>query len=160
MQRLLEDFLRGDPAFRGDVEYGQPDRGEHGLLHDQDRCHECGVAENVGGDRQADVIRVEIQRVQCADGRIRRLHVEEQTVENQEDGSDEHGREERDDDGGVEDLEDLLLRQNREHQAWAGHEEAEAVEHHLRGRPADTQPCGRITGADHDADDAEAFHRA
>ena len=160
MQRLFQDLLRGDLAFGGHVEHGQADRREHRLLHDQDRRDECGIAQNVRGYRQADVVGIQIQRIQRADGGVRGFHMEEQPVENQEDHAHQQRRKKRHDDGGVENLEDLLLGQDGEHQARARHEEAEPVEHHLRGRPADAHARGHIAGGDDDADDAETFHRA
>ena len=160
MQRLLEDFLGGHLALGGHVEHGQADGREHRLLHDQDRRHQRWIAQDVRGDRQADVVGVQVQRVQRADGGVGRLQVEEQLVEDQEDYAHEHRREERDDDGGVEDFEDLLFGKDGEHQARAGDEEAEPVEHHLRGRSADAHARCHIARGDDDADDAETFHRA
>ena len=160
MQRLLQNLLRGDLAFGGHVEHGQADRREHRLLHDQNRCDKRRIAQNVRGDRQADVVGIEVQRIQCTDGGVRGLHVEEQPVENQKDHAHQQRRKKRHDDGGMKNLEDFLLGQDGEHQARTRHEEAKPIKHHLRARPADTHTRGHIAGRDDDADDAETFHRA
>ena len=160
MQRLLQNLPRGDLAFGGHIEHGQADRCEHRLLHDQNRRDQSGIAQNVRGDRQTDVVGVQIQRIQRADGGIRRLQMEEQPIEDQKHQSDQHGREERHNNGGVEYLEDSLLGQDGEHQARARYEKAEPVEHHLRGRSAYAHARGHVTGADDDANDAEAFQCA
>ena len=54
----------------------------------------------------------------------------------------------------------LLLGQDGKHQARARYEKAEPVEHHLRGRSAYAHARGHVTGADDDANDAEAFQCA
>ena len=119
MQRLLGDFLDGDLALGSHVQHGQAHRCEDGLLHDQNRCHQRRIAQNVGGDWQADVIGIKVQRIQGADGGVRGVQVEEHAVEHQEHHAHQHGGEERHDNRGVEDVEDRLLGENREHQARA-----------------------------------------
>ena len=44
-------------------------------LHDQNRCHKSRIAQNVGGDWQADVIGIEVQRIQGTDGGVRGIQV-------------------------------------------------------------------------------------
>ena len=84
MQRLLGDLLDGDLALGGHIKHSQAHRREDGLLHNQNRCHQRRVAQNIGGNRQTDVVGVQIQRVQCADGGIRGVQVEEHLIEHQE----------------------------------------------------------------------------
>ena len=160
MQWLLGDFLDGDLALGGHVQHCQAHRCEDGLLHDQNRCHKSRIAQNVGGDWQADVIGIEVQRIQGADGGVRGVQVEEHAVEHQEHHAYQHGGEERHDNRGMEDVEDRFLGEDGEHQARARYEEGEPVEHHLSGRPADSHSCGDISHRNHDADNAEALHGA
>ena len=91
VQRLRQNAFHGHLALGGHIQHGQCHRGENRLLHDQNRSDQRGISENVCGNRQADIVRVEVERVECADGRVRGLHVEEQLIEDQEHQSDQHG---------------------------------------------------------------------
>mgnify|MGYP000234767169 CR=1 FL=1 len=157
MQRLLQNLPRGDLAFGGRIEHGQADRCEHRLLHDQNRRDQSGIAQNVRGDRQTDVVGVQIQRIQRADGGIRRLRWKNSLlrIRNTNPTSTAEKNATTMEEWNISKILSLDRMANIRH--GLDTKKAEPVEHHLRGRSAYAHARGHVTGADDDANDAEAF---